>query len=241
MTLILFFSFFRSLPKISAQEDEGVHQNPQYTGQHHFHPVKHDHDYCERVVINVSTASFHFTFFSFFLLPLYLFYSPPLSHSFSFILSPSFLIRFLSLSLFFSLRSSFNSFSCLFYSPLSCSRLLHFHFPFHSFSFPFLFFSFFRSAPKMKFVVREDRANERFGIKLLRIHFWNAWRSRGREAVRLRGRQPTLFVVLSFFLSFFLSFSLSLSFFSFFLLLLPPFSSSQFACHLQPASYSLLQ
>ena len=46
--------FCRSLPKINAHEDEGVHQNPQYTGQHHFHPVPHDHDYCERVVINVS-------------------------------------------------------------------------------------------------------------------------------------------------------------------------------------------
>merc|ERR1711936_1370466 len=42
------------LPKLTAHEDEGVHQNPQYTGQHHFHPVVHDHDYCERVVINVS-------------------------------------------------------------------------------------------------------------------------------------------------------------------------------------------
>ena len=45
--------FFRSLPKLTAHEDEGVHQNPQYTGQHHFHPVVHDHDFCERVVINV--------------------------------------------------------------------------------------------------------------------------------------------------------------------------------------------
>jgi len=44
----------RSLPKLTAHEDEGVHQNPQYTGQHHFHPVVHDHDFCERVVINVS-------------------------------------------------------------------------------------------------------------------------------------------------------------------------------------------
>ncbi len=52
-----FFSFSRSLPKLSAHEDEGVHQNPQYTGQHHFHPVKHDHDYCERVVINVSAKT----------------------------------------------------------------------------------------------------------------------------------------------------------------------------------------
>ena len=45
---------FRSLPKLPIHEDSGVHQNPQYTGQHHFHPVVHDHDYCERIVINVS-------------------------------------------------------------------------------------------------------------------------------------------------------------------------------------------
>lgn len=51
---VLFF-IFRSLPKLTAHEDEGVHQNPQYTGQHHFHPVVHDHDCCQRVVINVST------------------------------------------------------------------------------------------------------------------------------------------------------------------------------------------
>jgi len=44
----------QELPKLSAHEEEGVHQNPQYTGQHHFHPVPHDHDYCERVVINVG-------------------------------------------------------------------------------------------------------------------------------------------------------------------------------------------
>ena len=47
----------RSLPKISRDEEEGVHQNPQYTGQHHFHPVPHDHDFCERVVINVSSIT----------------------------------------------------------------------------------------------------------------------------------------------------------------------------------------
>ena len=70
------FSLFlhsRSLPKISSHEEEGVHQNPQYTGHHHFHPVPHDHDFCERVVINVSlwqsrtlteiaTNSFSFSF-----------------------------------------------------------------------------------------------------------------------------------------------------------------------------------
>jgi len=43
-----------SLPKLPIHEDSGVHQNPQYTGQHHFHPVVHDHDYCERIVINVG-------------------------------------------------------------------------------------------------------------------------------------------------------------------------------------------
>ncbi len=57
MFFFLLCIFHRSLPKLAAHEDDGVHQNPQYTGQHHFHPVKHDHDYCERVVINVSTVS----------------------------------------------------------------------------------------------------------------------------------------------------------------------------------------
>ena len=52
--LITNWYFPRSLPKICGHEEEGVHQNPQYTGQHHFHPVPHDHDFCERVVINVS-------------------------------------------------------------------------------------------------------------------------------------------------------------------------------------------
>ena len=54
MKIHIFLLSFRELPKLSAHEEEGVHQNPQYTGQHHFHPVPHDHDYCERVVINVS-------------------------------------------------------------------------------------------------------------------------------------------------------------------------------------------
>merc|ERR1719295_2147091 len=53
-TKVLEETGIRSLPKLSAHEEEGVHQNPQYTGQHHFHPVVHDHDYCERVVINVG-------------------------------------------------------------------------------------------------------------------------------------------------------------------------------------------
>ena len=53
--LITNWYFPRSLPKICGHEEEGVHQNPQYTGQHHFHPVPHDHDFCERVVINVSS------------------------------------------------------------------------------------------------------------------------------------------------------------------------------------------
>ena len=54
--MFLFFIFSRSLPKLPTHEEEGVHQNPQYTGQHHFHPVPHDHDYCERVVINVRNV-----------------------------------------------------------------------------------------------------------------------------------------------------------------------------------------
>ena len=58
--LIHFNLFSRSLPKLTAHEDEGVHQNPQYTGQHHFHPVVHDHDFCERVVINVSPSVFFY-------------------------------------------------------------------------------------------------------------------------------------------------------------------------------------
>ena len=56
MKIHIFLLSFRELPKLSAHEEEGVHQNPQYTGQHHFHPVPHDHDTCERVVINVSSC-----------------------------------------------------------------------------------------------------------------------------------------------------------------------------------------
>lgn len=46
----------RSLPKLSSQDEEGG------AGGHggfgggvtHFEPIPHDHDFCERVVINVS-------------------------------------------------------------------------------------------------------------------------------------------------------------------------------------------
>lgn len=50
---LVFFSF-RSLPKLSSQDEEGgaVHG---FGGAHaHFEPIPHDHDFCERVVINVS-------------------------------------------------------------------------------------------------------------------------------------------------------------------------------------------
>ncbi|CAB4064881.1 KCNA1 [Lepeophtheirus salmonis] len=42
-------SCFFLLPSRRSSSESTV-----YTGQHHFHPVIHDHDYCERVVINVG-------------------------------------------------------------------------------------------------------------------------------------------------------------------------------------------
>jgi len=48
---------FRSLPKTSPFETDGTHQNPHYTGQHHFHPIHHDHESCERIVINASSKT----------------------------------------------------------------------------------------------------------------------------------------------------------------------------------------
>lgn len=56
---LLFLSLIcRSLPKLSSQDEEGG------AGGHggfgggvtHFEPIPHDHDFCERVVINVSTV-----------------------------------------------------------------------------------------------------------------------------------------------------------------------------------------
>lgn len=54
-TLTTRTSFFsRSLPKLSSQDEDGPNPHTQYTGVTHFEPIPHDHDFCERVVINVS-------------------------------------------------------------------------------------------------------------------------------------------------------------------------------------------
>lgn len=42
---------------MSVLTDDKVHRNPHYTGQHHFQSGLHDHDFCERVVINVKINS----------------------------------------------------------------------------------------------------------------------------------------------------------------------------------------
>lgn len=55
-----FFFISRSLPKISSQEEDGHTPHSQFTGVAHFEPIPHDHDFCERVVINVSI---HFCLF----------------------------------------------------------------------------------------------------------------------------------------------------------------------------------
>lgn len=47
------FFFFRSLPKLSSQDEDGPTPHA-FTGVVHFEPIPHDHDFCERVVINVS-------------------------------------------------------------------------------------------------------------------------------------------------------------------------------------------
>ncbi|RZF40127.1 hypothetical protein LSTR_LSTR011255 [Laodelphax striatellus] len=49
----------RSLPKISSQDEDGpAGHSHQYPGVVHFEPIPHDHDFCERVVINVSGLRF---------------------------------------------------------------------------------------------------------------------------------------------------------------------------------------
>ncbi|XP_043248692.1 potassium voltage-gated channel protein Shaker isoform X4 [Colletes gigas] len=47
-----------SLPKLSSQDEDGPNPHTQYTGVTHFEPIPHDHDFCERVVINVSGLRF---------------------------------------------------------------------------------------------------------------------------------------------------------------------------------------
>ncbi|XP_069990718.1 potassium voltage-gated channel protein Shaker [Penaeus vannamei] len=49
---------FRSLPKITSQDDDGPNNQTPYTGAGNFEPIPHDHDFCERVVINVSGLRF---------------------------------------------------------------------------------------------------------------------------------------------------------------------------------------
>lgn len=55
MTLTFHYCFHsRSLPKLSSQDEEGGAGHPFGGGLNHFEPIPHDHDFCERVVINVS-------------------------------------------------------------------------------------------------------------------------------------------------------------------------------------------
>ncbi|XP_063862265.1 potassium voltage-gated channel protein Shaker-like isoform X2 [Scylla paramamosain] len=47
-----------SLPKLSSQDDDGPNTQTNYTGTGNFEPIPHDHDFCERVVINISGLRF---------------------------------------------------------------------------------------------------------------------------------------------------------------------------------------
>lgn len=47
---------YRSLPKLSSQDEEGGAGHGFGGGPQHFEPIPHDHDFCERVVINVSIS-----------------------------------------------------------------------------------------------------------------------------------------------------------------------------------------
>lgn len=61
---------YRSLPKLSTQDEDGcgpgaglgtglTHGHPQHcSGSATFEPIPHDHDFCERVTINVSRTFF---------------------------------------------------------------------------------------------------------------------------------------------------------------------------------------
>ncbi|XP_058977923.1 potassium voltage-gated channel protein Shaker isoform X2 [Musca domestica] len=48
----------KSLPKLSSQDEEGGAGHGYGGGPQHFEPIPHDHDFCERVVINVSGLRF---------------------------------------------------------------------------------------------------------------------------------------------------------------------------------------
>ncbi|XP_069954067.1 potassium voltage-gated channel protein Shaker isoform X2 [Cherax quadricarinatus] len=49
---------YKSLPKLSSQDDDGPNTQSNYTGTGNFEPIPHDHDFCERVVINISGLRF---------------------------------------------------------------------------------------------------------------------------------------------------------------------------------------
>lgn len=51
---------YRSLPKLSSQDEEGGAGHGYGGGPQHFEPIPHDHDFCERVVINVSNLQNNF-------------------------------------------------------------------------------------------------------------------------------------------------------------------------------------
>lgn len=53
----VFIRCCRSLPKLASHDDEDGLHNGQYLGVGTFEPIPHDHDFCERVVINVSESS----------------------------------------------------------------------------------------------------------------------------------------------------------------------------------------
>lgn len=52
--VFIFDCYSRSLPKLSSQDEEGGAGHGFGGGINHFEPIPHDHDFCERVVINVS-------------------------------------------------------------------------------------------------------------------------------------------------------------------------------------------
>ncbi|XP_054012207.1 potassium voltage-gated channel protein Shaker isoform X9 [Hylaeus anthracinus] len=58
LTVFIASAVYLSLPKLSSQDEDGPNPHTQYTGVTHFEPIPHDHDFCERVVINVSGLRF---------------------------------------------------------------------------------------------------------------------------------------------------------------------------------------
>nr|XP_031827977.1 potassium voltage-gated channel protein Shaker isoform X2 [Nomia melanderi] len=58
LTVFVASALYLSLPKLSSQDEDGPNPHTQYTGVTHFEPIPHDHDFCERIVINVSGLRF---------------------------------------------------------------------------------------------------------------------------------------------------------------------------------------